>query len=187
MKSTADKHVIDGSVEIRDMVDSDRDSVCQLILDLFDEFIGPGYSERGCRRFHRGTHKQVRRDYWQEGGFRKLAFSDGELIGVIGVRDNTHVHWLWVRRDWHRRGVARLLMRIAVDTILLRTPQADRLTLNASPYAVEAYKRLGFRAAGHEHINKGIVSTPMIMELVAEADQSEDPVATVDSPNRASR
>ena len=132
-------------------------------------------------------YEDFRRDYWQEGGFRKLALSGNELIGVIGVRDNTHVHWLWVRRDWHRRGIARLLMRIAVDTILLRTPRADRLTLNASPYAVEAYKRLGFRAAGHEHINKGIVSTPMVMDLAADPDRTEDPVASVRDRKRASQ
>ena len=177
MKSTADNHVLPDKLDIRDMVDGDRDAVCQLILELFDEFIGPGYSEQGRRRFHRGTRKQVQRDYWQDGGFRKLAFSGNELIGVIGVRDGTHVHWLWVRRDWHRRGIARLLMRIAVDTIRLQIPQANRLTLNASPYAVEAYKRLGFRTAGHENIRKGIASTPMVMDLFADPDSAENPVA----------
>ena len=49
MKSTADNHATHGSVDIRDMVDSDHDSVCRLILELFDRWLS-GAPDRAKHR-----------------------------------------------------------------------------------------------------------------------------------------
>jgi predicted GNAT family N-acyltransferase len=40
-----------------------------------------------------------------------------------------------------------------------------RLTVNASPYGVGFYHRLGFRDLGSEKQQDGIIFTPMVLEL----------------------
>ena len=60
----------------------------------------------------------------------------------------------------HRQGIARALFSALRDHC--RTaPDTPRITVNSSPYAVEAYRRLGFRATGGERTVDGIRFTPM--------------------------
>ena len=59
-----------------------------------------------------------------------------------------------------RQGIARALFSTLRDHC--RTaPDTPRITVNSSPYAVGAYRRLGFRATGDERTVDGIRFTPM--------------------------
>lgn len=65
-----------------------------------------------------------------------------------------------VEKACHRQGIARALFSTLRDHC--RTaPDTPRITVNSSPYAVGAYRRLGFRATGDERTVDGIRFTPM--------------------------
>jgi ribosomal protein S18 acetylase RimI-like enzyme len=153
------------SVSIRDMSAGDSRAVSRLILTLFNEFVAPGYSKEARKTFRRQTRRQSRCKELRPGEMRMVAMSGGELVGVIGVRDVSHVHWLWVRKDWHCRGVARSLMAHVIAAVCEQRPDVVSITLNSSPYAIPCYLRLGFQISGDKVDQKGIICTPMQLRL----------------------
>ena len=158
------------NVSIRAMSASDSHGVSHLILTLFNEFVAPGYSKKASKTFRRQTRRQSRCAEIREGESRLVAETlvdeaRGELVGVIGVRDVSHIHWLWVRKDWHRRGVASILFANVVAEIRRQRPDVMKITLNSSPYAIPFYLRLGFQISGEEIDKKGIICTPMKLDL----------------------
>jgi len=154
-----------GIVRIRPMTNADADDVQRLILTAFDEFVAPGYSRQASRTFRRQTRRQLRSPELEEGETRLVAVAGLELIGVIGMRDISHIHWLWVRKDWHHKGVARRLIGEGIAVVTEQEPRARRITLNSSPYAIPFYLRLGFKVSGSEFDQKGIICTPMVLDL----------------------
>ena len=89
-----------------------------------------------------------------------LAELDGALVGVLEVRDGTHVSLLFVDPARQRRGIARGLLAAS-----LGTPDAwPTLTVNSAPGAVEAYARLGFAAEGPIVEQGGMRFQPMRRE-----------------------
>jgi predicted GNAT family N-acyltransferase len=158
------------NLHIRAMSASDSNAVSRLILTLFDEFIAPGYSKKARKTFRWQTRRQTRCQELMAGEMRLVAVTDSELVGVIGVRDVSHVHWLWVRKDWHRRGVASILMANVIAEIRRKKPDAASITLNSSPYAMPVYLRLGFRIVGEEFDEKGLICTPMALDLGQKQD-----------------
>ena len=72
----------------------------------------------------------------------------------------SHLCLLFVEKACHRQGIARALFSALRDHC--RTaPDTPRITVNSSPYAVGAYRRLGFRTTGDERTVDGIRFTPM--------------------------
>lgn len=153
------------TVRIRPMRNTDTKDVQRLILTVFDEFVAPGYSRQASRTFRRQTRRQLHSPEQGEGETRLVAVAGHELIGVIGMRDVSHIHWLWVRKDWHHKGVARRLIGQGIAVVTEREPRAKKITLNSSPYAVPFYLRLGFNVSGSDFDQKGIICTPMVLDL----------------------
>jgi GNAT superfamily N-acetyltransferase len=97
-----------------------------------------------------------------DAGFRfHVAEIDGALVGVAATRDGCHLHHLFVTTRYQRQGVARALWQRALADCRRRA-RPRRITVNASAFAVPAYRRMGFAETGvaRAHPN-GIVTTPM--------------------------
>lgn len=87
------------------------------------------------------------------------AMDHGVMVGVIAMRPPCAVSLLFVEPKWHRRGIARQLLEHALsDYRKADTP----VTVHSSPYAVAAYRRLGFVETGPETTVSGIRYQPMI-------------------------
>jgi GNAT superfamily N-acetyltransferase len=101
----------------------------------------------------------------REGKRYHVAEIDGRIVGVVATRDDSHVFRLFVSRRWRRLGIARMLLARAV-TDCRRRAGTRKITLNASAFAVEAYRRLGFVVTGRA-IGRGpggVVATPMVLD-----------------------
>ena len=94
----------------------------------------------------------------------QLAHIDGALVGVVAMRDNTHLFHLFVPRALHRRGMGRRLWQAARDAALARGDVAA-FTVNSSLYALPLYASLGFAATGPRVEEGGIAFVPMRMEV----------------------
>ena len=85
------------------------------------------------------------------------AFDGGRIIGVLAIREGgTHISLFFLDPARHRKGTGGALFRR-----FLEESSAGRVTVNASPYAVEIYRHLGFRTKTSEQITDGIRYTPM--------------------------
>jgi GNAT superfamily N-acetyltransferase len=75
-----------------------------------------------------------------------IAEQGSEVVGMIEMRDCDHIALLFVSR--RRQGIAKELLRRAVQERRHRKPEVRRITVNASPFAELVYRRLGFTATG---------------------------------------
>ena len=133
----------------------------KMIWRTFLQFEASDYSEEGIRNFldfitdERLFHSFLRGDY------QMMVAEDGErLIGAASVRNRNHLSLLFVDEPYHRRGVGRHLMdRFCA---YLKTEAGEHyMSLQAAPYAVGFYLRIGFRAVSPEEEIGGIRVTAM--------------------------
>lgn len=90
-------------------------------------------------------------------------FAGGELVGMAAMSNQSHFCLVFVKSTHHRQGVGRALMETALRD--RREKGIGRVTLNASPYGVGFYHRLGFTDTGAETMADGIRYTPMEYRL----------------------
>lgn len=92
------------------------------------------------------------------------AYHEGKVVGIISLRNDKHISLLFVDRNYHRRGIGRALI-LALAEYARKEMGQNMLTVNASPYGVEFYHRLGFKDLGSERQQDGIIYTPMVLEF----------------------
>jgi GNAT superfamily N-acetyltransferase len=159
-------------MEIRALQRSDVGQAMGLVWDVFSEFEAPGYERQGVDEFRRYIESDAVALRMESGEFRLWGgFEDGAMAGVIAIRPREpgapkngfkgygHISLLFVRKEYHRRGIARALFETAKQTCA--ASGAKEITVNSSPYAVEAYRRIGFAPADEEKNVNGIRYTPM--------------------------
>jgi len=154
-------------LEIRPPLVAEADATVALVLRAFDEFIAPDYSEEGIATFHAVITADSLVEAIHDGDIVLVGLVDGVLTGVVRVRDETHISWLYVDRQYQSRGIGRKLVRSAVAQIGARHPEAATITLHSSPFAVPIYQRMGFAVAGSETTKDGIRMTPMFATINA--------------------
>ena len=95
----------------------------------------------------------------------KIVYDENNIIvGVLSTRDITHISLLFVDKNHHRRGIAREMLNVVLDDLKKRE-DVPCITVNSSPYAVDAYERLGFCEKGEQQEKDGIIFVPMIRDL----------------------
>lgn len=132
-----------------------------MIWRVFEEFEAPDYSDEGIQEFRRF----IALNAIKEGlGAQQLilwcCFEEAKVIGAIAVRPPCHIALLFVDKAYQRRGIARSLYRCALD-FCAKNSQTGEMTVNSSPYAIEAYHRLGFVDTMPEQVVNGLGFTPM--------------------------
>ncbi|PKM94193.1 MAG: histone acetyltransferase [Firmicutes bacterium HGW-Firmicutes-1] len=146
-------------IEIHPMQVEDAISVQKLIKVVFDCFVGPDYSVEGVQTFYGFIHPDNIIDRFLNKQHKIFIAKDkDEIVGVIETRDTSHICLLFVHKQYQRKGIAkRLFNKAFLDSTL-------ELTVNASPYAVTIYEKLGFTKIAGELIKNGITYIPMIKE-----------------------
>ena len=86
-----------------------------------------------------------------------VAEDAGSLVGMIAMRDGSHLHHLFVSRTALRRGIARQLWVQA-----LRQFGRREYTVNSSVIAVPVYEKFGFVAKLPPQTVKGVRFVPMV-------------------------
>lgn len=155
----------DADVVVRIMTPDEADDVSALVLSSFEEFIKPEYDAQGVAEFQRYAEPEAIRRRIAQDHVVMVAERDGALAGMIEMREGNHVGLLFVSKAFHRRGIARALLRTALAHARSQTPDLARVTVNSSTLGVAAYERLGFRQTGPERTVNGIAFIPMAMRL----------------------
>lgn len=149
---------------IRSLKATEWKSAMQMVWEIFNQYEAPEYTAEGIQSF---------RDFIEDPKLEKLflsgqyytfgAFSGEKLIGIVGIRNENHVSLLFVKSEYHCQGVGRALLKYAFDYI--HDFGIHTFTVNAAPYAVEFYHKIGFKDLNKEVTTDGIRFTPMKIDL----------------------
>lgn len=143
---------------IRELERAQLEEAMDLVWTVFSEFEAPDYSPEGIEEFRQYIQPEAMEGWQRENGLRLWVCREGgPVVGVIAMRPPAHVSLLFVDKAHHRQGIARKLYQTA-----LRAFPAAQATVNSSPYALEAYRRLGFVDTGPEETVNGLRFIPMV-------------------------
>lgn len=132
-----------------------------LVWKIFLIYEAPVYRPEGVRSFRKFISDVTLRRMFEMGAYQMMvAVYENRLIGVITLRDRTHISLLFVDERYHRHGVGKTLVKQLCRYLLEETGE-NRLTVNASPYGLEFYHKIGFYDLGPEACADGISFTPM--------------------------
>lgn len=156
--------------EIRPVAQEELAEALDLVNRVFAVYVAPDYSEKGQKTFQdylktkydevAGELARGQKEMWQiKGGTPR------RIIGVIALREKSHIALLFVDPKFHRQGVASRLFCYVKE--IIQEAGGKRITVNSSPYAQEVYHRWGFQDTGKERENEGIRYIPMALDLEA--------------------
>ncbi|MDD3253007.1 MAG: GNAT family N-acetyltransferase [Lachnospiraceae bacterium] len=141
------------NILIKELSRKELPEALSLVWEVFLEYEAPDYPKEGVDEFYKSIHDQ---DYLSR--LRVYgAFLEDDLVGMIAVRnEGTHIALFFVKGRWHRQGIGMELFRAVI-----RQNTSGNMTVNASPYAVPVYHKLGFYDTDVEQNVNGIRFTPM--------------------------
>lgn len=102
--------------------------------------------------------------YIQDPGFHYLVAwaEDGSMAGAAALRSDNHLFHLFVSPAWQRQGVATQLWQAVWDDARAQGREQRAFSVNATPYAVPFYERMGFAVSGPRVETRGIAFIPMV-------------------------
>lgn len=96
------------------------------------------------------------------GNYQLFVAVDGEkIVGLITLREINHISLLFVDEKYHFHGIGRALLEYA-EMYLREEKGKEFCTVNAAPYALEFYRKIGFQDLRAEEVKDGIRYTPMV-------------------------
>ena len=135
-----------------------------LIDGVFTEFVAPDYSDEGIEEFRRHISFGALGGKLSYGELIAWGWYDSGMIGgVIAISPSRHINLLFVARRYQGRGVACALLDRALVYYGAQGTRSE-ITVNASPFAVPIYRKLGFAETGDERTVNGIRFIPMRRE-----------------------
>jgi GNAT superfamily N-acetyltransferase len=136
------------------MVAGEEQAVLDLVMRVFDEFVRPDFSAGGVKEFSASAHAFVLER--PAGHSIVVAERDGELVGMLDLRDGSHIALFFVESAHQGRGVGAALLDEAIGRSLAHGADTAAITVNSAPSAVRAYRSLGFDATAPERDVNGI-------------------------------
>lgn len=148
-------------ITIRPAYREEWDDAMALAWRVFMRFEANDYTPEGIESFQDFITDSVLHRMFIMGAYQLFGAYDNErMIGMISLRNETHISLLFVDERYHRRGVGRRLIQYVSDYV--RNEEGHSfVTVNAAPYAVEFYHRVGFVDTNVKQFNDGIWYTPM--------------------------
>ncbi len=152
---------MEASYQIRSAYRNEWQDAMTLAWRTFLRFEADVYSREGVQNFRNFITDSTLYRMFVMGSYQLFVALDGDkIVGMITLRDGTHISLLFVDEAYHRRGIGSALIRYLADYLLTEVG-ADRVTVNASPYGVEFYHKVGFKDLRPEEVKDGIIYTPM--------------------------
>lgn len=147
--------------QIRRAYENEWDDAMDLAWRTFLKYEADIYSEEGIRNFEDFITDTTLHRMFTMGVYQMFVALDGiKIIGMITLRNRSHISLLFVDEKYHRKGVGSALISYLQEYLLMQTA-TDKVTVNAAPYGVAFYHKLGFRDIGPEEVRDGIRYTPM--------------------------
>jgi len=147
-------------MQTREATIADAPAISGLILPLAETYIAHEFPPEGAANLLASMEPGAIEGYMMSGFKYHVAEEDGAVVGVVGVRDNSHVYHLFVADEFRGLGIARQLWCVARDGCR-EAGNAGEFTVNSSRFAVEMYRKFGFTETGPPETKNGVTSIPM--------------------------
>ena len=136
-----------------------------MVKKVFDKFVAPDYSDDGFTTFMQFINPAtIYSRNFRGNSLTLLCRAEDRIVGVLELQGWTHILLLFVDAEFHGVGIARELVNLAIASCRERA-KAEFVTVNASPYGVPIYKKLGFVPTSSQKVQDGIRFTPMRLVL----------------------
>lgn len=149
-------------MEIRPAKREEWESSMSLAWRTFLHFEASDYTQQGVDSFLDFISDTTLHRMFLLGNYQLfVALEEERIVGIISLREINHISLLFVDEKYHRRGIGRALLEYAA-MFLQEEKGKNNCTVNAAPYAVEFYHKIGFENLRPEETRDGIRYTPMI-------------------------
>lgn len=137
------------------------DDAMALAWKTFMQFEADVYTAEGVRNFEDFITDTTLHRMFIMGVYQMfVALDRKQIVGMLTLRNTSHISLLFVDEKYHRRGIGRALIGYLQEYLLSET-SISKITVNAAPYGVAFYHKLGFRDLRPEEEKDGIKYTPM--------------------------
>jgi len=152
------------SIKIRKAEISDAKSISELILPLTEKYVCPtcdasvhdvllsSMSEDNIRKYLSTNYDYI-----------VAVTTKNEVIGVAGVRDNSHLYHLFVDDSFQGNGLSRKLWE-TIKEEANKKGNSGAFTVNSAVNAENVYLRFGFKRTEGIRNRQGMVDVPMKFE-----------------------
>lgn len=149
------------SYQIRSAYQDEWEAAMALAWKTFLQFEANEYTMEGVRNFEDFITDTTLHRMFIMGAYQMfVALDRDEIVGMITLRNRSHISLLFVDEKYHRQGIGSALIAHLCRYLLART-EVSKVTVNAAPYGVAFYHKLGFRDLRPEEKKDGITYTPM--------------------------
>lgn len=140
-------------------------SALELAKRVFMKYEAPIYSKSAIKEFIGGCtdNPDYISKYTSGRHLMFIALDGSRIVGMVCERGGGRISMLFVESEYHRRGIATALLNRIIP--FMKQSGAGKITLHASPYGLEFYKKYGFYATGCERFINGFIVTPMEYEV----------------------
>lgn len=147
--------------QVRSAYQDEWDDAMALAWKTFLRFEADCYTVEGVRHFEDFITDTTLHNMFIMGVYQMFVALDGKkIVGMITLRNSSHISLLFVDEEYHRQGIGRALIAY-LQKYLLSEMGIEKVTVNAAPYGVAFYHKLGFQDLGPEEEKDGIKYTPM--------------------------
>ena len=150
---------------LRTMNPGEEVEVSNLVARSFNEFVAPDFPEEGIEEFFNYANPRSLIKRSEGNHFVVVAETESVIAGMIEMREMRHVSMLFVDKAFHRRGIGKELLRVALDKMNSDGRPPRKVTVHSSRFAVPFYQSLGFVRTEEEKIIHGVIHIPMALNL----------------------
>ena len=150
-------------MEIRLATLADVPRISALVRDLTGKYVAHEFSRQAADRLLGSMEEPAIRGYLASGYRYHVAEDNGELAGVVAMRNERHLYHLFVAEHFQGMGLARALWQ-AARTASLEAGNPGLFTVNSSRFAVGMYEKFGFVRDGQVVDEWGVIYIPMKLE-----------------------
>lgn len=145
--------------------ESDWEEAMELAWKTFLVYEAKDYTREGIDSFQNFISDQWLKKMFIKGEYQMFVAMDGEkIIGLISLRNICHISLLFVDEKYHHQGVGSALIQ-ALGEYLVKELGIRYMTVNAAPYAIGFYHKMGFWDLAPEQEKEGIRYTTMKRNL----------------------
>jgi GNAT superfamily N-acetyltransferase len=154
---------------LRQAEEADAGAISTLLQRSFIEFVAPDWTDEARQVFLSESTPERFSTLIATAAFSAVAGSKGDIEGFILMPTPSLPGFLFVEKRSLRQGVARDLWESARRHTESEFPAVKTVELNSSPYAIGAYKALGFYPLSEPFRRGGCLATRMACWLPGRA------------------
>jgi GNAT superfamily N-acetyltransferase len=141
---------------IRKAIMADWEETMAMTWKTFLKFEAKDYGLEGVNSFRNFIADPLLRRMFLLGTYHMyVATCNEKIVGMVSLRDQNHISLLFVDEAYHKRGIGRRLVE-TIGGFSKEEYGKEDITVNAAPYGVGFYKKVGFFSTSPLMTNDGI-------------------------------